>query len=216
MTTLLHIDVSNRGDRSLSRSLSEAFVRAWIEVDSAVQVIVRDIGVNPPPFITDAWLGAVFTAPSQLTVDQVEQLKLSDMLIEEIDRADVIVIGSPMHNYGMPAALKAWFDQVIRAGKTFTFDLARGDFPVQPIMHGKTLVFLSSRGEFGFNPGGIREKMNHLDPHVKTCADYLGVDKTYIINVEFQGFGDARHTASKDNAFKTINSLAAELVKNFR
>ena len=60
-----------------------------------------------------------------------------------------------MHNYGMPSALKSWFDKVIRIEKTFTFDLARGDFPLEPIMGGKTLVVLSSRGEFGFGPGGM-------------------------------------------------------------
>ena len=82
-----------------------------------------------------------------------------------------------MYNYGMPAALKSWFDNIIRIGKTFTFDLARGDYPLEPIMTGKTLVILSSRGEFGFEPGGVREGMNHLETHIRTCAPTLGLNK---------------------------------------
>ncbi|MDQ8184589.1 NAD(P)H-dependent oxidoreductase [Pelagicoccus sp. SDUM812002] len=53
-------------------------------------------------------------------------LEWSDLAIAELDSADIMVLGAPMYNYGMPSALKAWFDQVVRIGKTFTFDLARG------------------------------------------------------------------------------------------
>ncbi|RON33864.1 FMN-dependent NADH-azoreductase [Pseudomonas brassicacearum] len=212
MTHLLHIDASARGERSLSRKLSRAFIHTWIEADPNAQVIVRDIGANPPPFMTEDWIGAVFTQEEDLTVVQRDQIQLSDELIDEIDRADVIVIGSPMYNYGMPAALKAWFDQVIRIGKTFTFDLARGDFPLEPIMSGKTLVILSSRGEFGFGAGGIREKMNHLETHIQTCAHYLGVEQTHVITIDFQEFNDARHEVSIAEAFEAIQQLVGELV----
>jgi FMN-dependent NADH-azoreductase len=212
MTHLLHIDASARGERSLSRKLSRAFIHTWIEADPNAQVIVRDIGANPPPFMTEGWIGAVFTQEEDLTVVQRDQIQLSDELIDEIDRADVIVIGSPMYNYGMPAALKAWFDQVIRIGKTFTFDLARGDFPLEPIMSGKTLVILSSRGEFGFGAGGIREKMNHLETHIQTCAHYLGVEQTHVITIDFQEFNDARHEVSIAEAFEAIQQLVGELV----
>jgi FMN-dependent NADH-azoreductase len=61
MTTLLHIDASARSDRSLSRKLSQAFVEAWVDRDDKTQVIVRDVGHNPPPFVTEAWIAAVFT-----------------------------------------------------------------------------------------------------------------------------------------------------------
>lgn len=211
MTTLLHIDASARGERSLSRKLSAAFIKTWTDVEADAEVIIRDVGVNPPPFMTEQWISTVFTASDQLTAEQSERIRLSDTLIDEIDQADVIVIGSPMYNYGMPAALKSWFDQVIRIGKTFTFDLARGDFPLEPIMSGKTLVILSSRGEFGFGAGGIREKMNHLETHIQTCAHYLGVQQTHVITIDYQEFADARHEASTAEAFQAIQRLVAEL-----
>ncbi|KAF2395185.1 FMN-dependent NADH-azoreductase [Pseudomonas frederiksbergensis] len=213
MTTLLHIDASARSDRSLSRKLSKAFIECWIEQDAKTQIISRDVGHNPPPFVTEEWIAAVFTPESQLTPEKREEIRLSDELITEIDRADVIVIGAPMYNYGMPASLKSWFDKVIRIGKTFTFDLARGDYPLEPIMSGKKLVILSSRGEFGFGPGGVREKMNHLETHIQTCAHYLGVNETHVISIDFQEFSDARHEASIADAFDAVPVLVKQMIE---
>jgi FMN-dependent NADH-azoreductase len=210
MTTLLHIDASPRGGRSVSRKLSKAFVEEWLAHEPGAAIISRDIGHNPPPFITEAWVAAAFTAPDERTAAQHDELRLSDELIDELERANVIVIGAPMHNYGMPSALKSWFDKVIRIGKTFTFDLARGDFPLEPIMSGKTLVVLSSRGEFGFGPGGVREHMNHLETHIFTCAHYLGVQESHLIAVDYQEFNDERHRQSVADAFAAIPVLVRQ------
>ncbi|CAN7668261.1 NAD(P)H-dependent oxidoreductase [Trinickia sp. LjRoot230] len=211
MTTLLHINASARNDRSLSRKLSGAFIDAWTQLEPTAEIIARDVGANPPPIITEEWIAAVFTPQESVTPEQREALRLSDELIDEVDRADLIVIGTPMYNYGMPAALKSWFDKVIRIGKTFTFDLARGDFPLEPIMRGKKLVILSSHGEFGFGPGGVREKMNHLETHILTCAHYLGIEESHTISISYQEFNDARHQASVADAFAAVPVLARQL-----
>ncbi len=116
-----------------------------------------------------------------------------------------------MYNYGMPASLKSWVDQVIRVNKTFTFDLSRGDSPLEPTMYGKTLVLLTSSGEFGFEVGGVREDMNHLDPHFRAVSKYLGVDRQHEIRVEFQEFGDIRHEQSKENAYLTIPKVIKQI-----
>lgn len=210
MTTLLHIDASPRGDRSVSRKLSKSFVEHWLTHEPGATVIARDVGRDPPPLITEAWVAAAFTAPGDHTAEQRDELRLSDELIDELDRANVIVIGAPMHNYGMPAALKSWFDKVIRIDKTFSFDLARGDFPLEPVMRGKTLVVLSSRGEFGFGPGGVRETMNHLEPHIFTCAHYLGVQESHLIAVDYQEFNDDRYRRSLADAFAAIPVLVRQ------
>lgn len=118
-----------------------------------------------------------------------------------------------MYNYGMPSALKAWFDQVIRVNKTFTFDLARGDEPIETILSGKHLVILSSRGEFGFEPGGVREHRNHLDPHIRTCSKFLGVVQDHIIAIEYQEFGDERHKNSVKNAHRAVPKLVDHLIE---
>ncbi|MEQ8233811.1 MAG: NAD(P)H-dependent oxidoreductase, partial [Gammaproteobacteria bacterium] len=129
----------------------------------------------------------------------------------EVEAADVIVIGAPMYNYGMPAALKAWFDQIVRIDRTFTFDLARGDQPLEPMLSGKQVVVLASWGEFGFEPGGQNAAHNHLVPHIRTCSRYLGAESFDFLAIEYQEFGDERHEASKREAFNEIPALLARL-----
>tara|TARA_R110000824_G_scaffold24090_3_gene85344 strand:- start:228 stop:911 length:684 start_codon:yes stop_codon:yes gene_type:complete len=218
MTTLLHIDASARGinpaqdrHRSLSRQLSKAFVDEWLARQPGDLMIRRDVGLAPPPAVSQNWIEAAFTPPERRNAEQENVLALSSELIAEIEQAEVIVLGTPMYNYGMPAALKAWFDQVIRVDKTFTFDLARGDFPLEPVFTGKTLVMLVSRGEFGFAPGGIREEMNHLETHIRVAARYLGVARDHLIAIEYQEFGDDRHSQSIAEAFARIPKLVETL-----
>ncbi|MBN7798556.1 FMN-dependent NADH-azoreductase [Parahaliea mediterranea] len=219
MKTILHIDSSaRRGDNpvsghgSISRRLGARFIREWTQHSSAHRVIHRDVGLCPPPFISQDWIAAAFTPPAQRSPAQVELLALSDQLIDEVRRADVIVITAPMYNYGMPAALKAWFDQIVRVNETFTFDLDRGDFPLAPVFSGKTLVLLASTGEFGFGLGGVREHMNHLGPHIEVLGHYLGVERFHEIRVEYQEFGDDRHAASIERARRAVVDLAGELI----
>jgi FMN-dependent NADH-azoreductase len=120
-----------------------------------------------------------------------------------------------MYNYGMPAALKAWFDQVIRVHKTFTFDLSRGDFPLQAILSGKIMVLITSSGEFGFQPGGLREKMNHLGSHINVASQYLGVEHVHEISSEYQEFNDQRHQDSYDKAQMEITRVVAQLASKY-
>lgn len=213
MTTLLHIDASARMERSLTRRLSAAFVAEWRRHRPNDPVIRRDVGVSPPPATTEAWIAAAFTDPAKRNDEQQRALALSDELIDELERVDVVVLGTPMYNYGMPTALKGWVDQVIRVSRTFSFDLARGDFPLRPILSGKTLVLLTSSGEFGFAPGGIREEMNHLDTHIRAIQHYLGVATCHHITVEYQEFGDARHEQSVARAHAAIPDLVCTVQK---
>ncbi|MCC5654874.1 NAD(P)H-dependent oxidoreductase [Nostoc sp. XA013] len=118
MATVLRIDASARVTRSLSRGLTTAFTEQWLKSRPNDTLITQDVGLNPPPAISEAWIAAAFTAPKQRTPHQQEVLKISDQLLEELEPASLIVIGTPMYNYGMPAALKAWIDQVIRVGRT--------------------------------------------------------------------------------------------------
>lgn len=213
MTTILHLDASARSARSLSRRLSRLFVENWLGHCPDDRVIRRDLAENPPPHVTEAWIAACFTQPEQRDAAMREALAWSDAAIAELEAADLIVLGTPMYNYGMPSALKAWFDQVIRIGRTFSFDLARGDYPIEPMLSGKRLVVLSGRGEFGFQPGGIRERLNQLDPHIATCARYIGVapEAIHTVTIEYQEFGGERHERSIAEAEAKVVTLAAEL-----
>jgi FMN-dependent NADH-azoreductase len=211
--TILSIQASARTTRSLSRRLSQLFIDTWAARRPEDRVIVRDLAADPPPHIGEAWIAASFTPPESRDACMRSSLAWSNAAIDEIEAADLILLGVPMYNYGMPSALKAWFDQVIRVGRTFSFDLSRGDWPLEPILKQKRLVVLSSRGEFGFSPGGVRERFNQLDPHIATCSRYLGVvaGDLHTIAIEFQEFGDARHACSIASAEAATVALALRL-----
>lgn len=213
MATILHIESSVRVKRSISKALGSEFIKQWQAKYPQDKVIYRDLGRQPPEFISEAWIEAAFT-PCELRADeQKSSIALSDLLIKELSQSDIIVITTPMYNYGMPAHLKAWFDQVIRVNETFSFDLKRGDFPLQPTMSGKALVLLTSCGEFGFGKDGVRREMNHLGPHIRTTGTYLGVEEFYELGIEYQEFGDARHENSIKAAYAAIPELINQVVQ---
>ncbi|MDQ8209080.1 NAD(P)H-dependent oxidoreductase [Coraliomargarita sp. SDUM461003] len=214
-TNLLMINGSARSSRSLSRMLTQRFLDSWHSAGLTGEITQRDVGKNPPPFISEEWIASAFTPEAERSKQDHRILEYSDQAIAELSQADVIVIATPMYNYGLPAAVKAWFDQVIRVGKTFSFDLARGDTPLEPILSGKRLVTLSASGEFGFDPGGVRASMNHLHPHIQTMSKYLGVSQSWNVSIEYQEFGDERFEKSKHEAIEKIEPVVRELIRSF-
>ncbi len=209
--TIVRVDASARIERSLSRALADRFVREWRARKPQVRVLRRDVGVASPPAVSEQWIAAAFTPEAERTPEQRGLLALSDTMIGELRRAEMLLIATPIYNYGMPAGLKAWIDQVVRVDETFTFDLSRGDWPLEPVLGGKTLVLLTSSGEFGFAPGGPRAHMDHLTPHLQTLAGYLGVSEMHHVRIEYQEFGDERHRRSVAEAHAEVVRLADQL-----
>ncbi|WP_379574752.1 FMN-dependent NADH-azoreductase [Pseudophaeobacter arcticus] len=210
----MRIDASAQlEERSLTRHLTGLFTQNFLAQAPDTKVITRDVGMNPIPAIDHKFIHAAFTPSDEREPWMNERLALSDELVDEVIAADIIVLGAPMYNYGMPTALKGWIDHIARIGRTFSFDLARGDTPIEPILSGKRLVVLSSRGEFGFAPGGVRAHLNALDPALAACAHYFGVAQADIetIAIEYQEFKDARHEASVESAEARTSNLAVKL-----
>jgi len=206
---ILNVQASAGMGRSLTRKLSRHFLDSIKKRISQVTIEELDLVKEPPPFITPEWIAGAFSKTG-LSEQLQSALARSDEYIKQIEAADLIVIGTPMYNYGMPAALKAWFDQIARINRTFSFDLSRGDFPIEPILSGKKMILFTSSGEFGFEKGGIRGDSDHLVPHIKSCAHYLGVNAQhdlYHIGIEYQEFKDKRHEHSKNVAFASIERV---------
>jgi len=214
MTVLLRVDASARLNHSITRQMADRFINGWRTRESDVQIVPRDVGRQPPSIVSEASIRAGFTPPENRSQDMIDELEESMTLINEVRRADVVVLGAPLYNYGLPASLKAWIDQIIRPGETFSFDLQRGDFPIQSTLSGKSLVVLSSRGEFGFEPGGNRDGWNHLNPHLRTVATRLlgiAAEDIYEIASEYQEFDDERHHRSREQAFHNAAELGSRL-----
>jgi len=145
MANLLHIDSSPLGEASVSRALSREFVQNWKTANPGGKIVTRDLNAENLPSMTASWLAANFTPESARTNEQKELLSISEALIAELLAADVLVLGVPMHNFGIPAVLKLWIDQIGRAGKTFSITK---NGPVGLVTGKKAHVFVASGGVY--------------------------------------------------------------------
>lgn len=148
MATLLHIDSSVfPAEASSSRSVTAAFRKTWEEWHPEGSVIYRDLAADPVPHITaDAW-SAGYATPDQRTPGQSAMFAARVKLIEELEWADVVLIGAPMYNFSIPSTLKAWLDNVLLLGRT------AGE---TPSALGTPVVVVASRGG-SYAPGTPRE-----------------------------------------------------------
>ena len=221
MTTLLHIDASARSGRSgtdphgsHSRRLTDRFVRQWLAAQPDSEVLYRDVGQQPPAPVSAEWIHAVFTPEAQREPWMNEVLRQSDELIDELMRADVIVAGVPMYNFGPPAQFKAYIDNIVRVGRTFGFDRSRAGDPYWPLLadSGKRLIILSSRGDYGYDAGGRVSERNHVEPTVRSAFGYIGITDSHSIAVEYDEFADERLAESIRQAEAAVDELVSKLV----
>lgn len=161
--TVLRIDASARRDGSITRGLNDRVINHMTDT-AAPHVITRDLADNPLPQITEDWIGANFTPDTERTEHQRALLAQSDTLVAEIEAADLLVIGLPIYNFGIPAALKAWVDLVARAGRTFRYT---ADGPVGLLTGKRAIVTVASGGtqagsDIDFATGYIRHVLGFL------------------------------------------------------
>ena len=114
MTVLLRVDASARLNHSITRQMADRFINGWRTSESDVQIVLRDVGRQPPSIVSEASIRAGFTPPENRSQDMIDELEESMTLIDEVRRADVLVLGAPLYNYGLPASLKAWIDHPAR------------------------------------------------------------------------------------------------------
>ncbi len=122
MTRLLVVETSPRGDHSISRNMTRLFTAEWRAAHPGGDVVVRDLMETDLQFVNAPWLQAYFTSAERHSPEMKEALRLSDELVAEILAADQIAIATPVYNYNVPAALKAWVDHIVRKGMTLGFD----------------------------------------------------------------------------------------------
>ncbi len=219
MTTLLHIDASARPGRSgthvhgsHSRRLSHHFVSTWRAARPDDEVIYRDIAATPPGHITGEWIAAGYTPAAGREPWMHAVLEESDALIAELRRADVLVIGVPMYNFGMPAPLKAWIDNIVRIGATFDFDRSREN-PYVPLLaeRHRLTVLLASCGSNGYGPGGFQASMDLLTPGIASPLALLGLTDMHSVTVEHAEDPGDLFQQSMAAALTRVRTLAGEL-----
>ena len=177
---ILQINSSARSSGSESTRLADSIVAKLQAATPSAALIRRDLAVTPHPPIDEATLGALFTPADKRTPEQAARVALDDALIAELQAADVIVIGSPMYNFGITVQLKSWFDAVARAGTTFQYT-ATG--PVG-LLTGKKVYVTLARG--GFHKEGGNDSQTQ---HLKTFLGFLGMTDVTFVYSEGLGMG---------------------------
>ena len=190
---ILRIDASARKSGSITRELNDSIVERFL-ADGNTTVSVRDLADEALPQLTENWIGANFTKPEERSQEQKEALALSDSLIEEINSADVLLIGLPIYNFGVPAALKAWVDLVARAGVTFKYSETG---PVGLLEGKRAIVTVASGGtamgsDIDFATGYIRHVLGFIGIKdvVFIAADQMAIDAETTLSAA----RDAVHT----------------------
>jgi FMN-dependent NADH-azoreductase len=211
MKSLLVINASGRVTRSITRQLTGRFVEAWRAAHPGAEIIDRDVGIHPPTPVSEAWIAASFTPADQRSPEMHEALEESETFIGEILRADAIVLGVPMYNFGMPAQMKAWFDQIVRVGRTFEFKDDVSD-PYLSLLPSKPVVLITATGTSGYEPGGPNERFNFLDPHLQSVLAFVGLGDISLIRVGFEESQDKRFRRSVEAAEASLDEVFEKLV----
>jgi FMN-dependent NADH-azoreductase len=171
---VLQISASGRRSGSVSRMLSGEIVAALEARESDVTVTERDLG-DGVPVVDEAWIGANFTAEEERTAEQRKVLRASDTLVAELQSADVIVIGSPIYNFGIPAALKAWVDMVARARLTFRYT---ENGPEGLLKNKQAYIVIASGGV------PVDSPVDFATPYLRQALRFIGITDIEVIAAE--------------------------------
>ena len=202
MKTLLQINSSLFGENGQSTRLSEQFVASWLAVNPDGKVIVRDLTAEPVPHLNAQRFGAFLTKPEERTAEQKIVVDYSDALIAELRNADVIALGLPMYNFGVPSTLKAYFDHIGRAGVTFQYT-ANGP---QGLLTGKQVYVFATRGG-----AYVGTPLDTQTSYVRDVLNFLGMSDVEFVYAEGLAMGDDSKNAALEKAEAAIAKLLAPL-----
>lgn len=167
MTRILHIDASARTEDSVSRDLSAQIIARF----NGAEVTYRDLN-NSLPHVTGDWVGATFTPADARTDAQKDTLALSDTLVDELEAADIIVIGVPIYNFSVPASLKAWIDLISRVGRTFQYT---ENGPQGLIANKRAILAVASGGT------QLGSDIDFAVPYLTHVLGFIGVTNVEVI-----------------------------------
>ena len=203
MQTILQLTASLFGDNSQSSRLAGEFVQTLqnlSNVKPGTSVITRDLASRPVPHLTAERFLALNTPAEQRTLEQQRVVAESDALVDELKRADVIVIGLPMYNFGVPSTLKAYFDHIARGGVTFRYT-AEG--PEGLLKDKKAYVFATRGGRYAGTPADLQTA------YVRQFLGFIGIHDVEFVYAEGLAMGAEQRDASLRMAEARIEQLAA-------
>lgn len=204
MSTLLHVSVSPRGQRSRSNQVGHEFVAAWQAAHSEGQVVLRDLANEPPSFVNSAWYEGAFTPAEGHSPAARTAMVESDHNVDQLIAADEVVITTPMFNLGIPALLKAWIDQIVRVGRTFTMD----ENGYQGLITDKPVTVIVATGG-DFRPGTAAEGFNFVESYLRAVMGFVGITDVKFIYAINQSAGEEAAVAGVEEAKVAARQAAA-------
>ncbi|WP_242113084.1 FMN-dependent NADH-azoreductase [Luteimonas aquatica] len=174
---ILHIDSSIQGGQSVSRALSAAAVSRLREFAPEAKVTYRDVASAPIPQFSAA-IASGLVQDTQ-TAESRRDAEILGTVLDEVLAADVIVIGAPMYNFGIPSQLKSWLDALAVPGRTFRYGAAG----VEGLLGDKRVVIASSRGGF-YGPDSPAAALEHQESHLRGFLGFLGVTRVDVVRAE--------------------------------
>ena len=197
---ILQINSSARREASHSTRLANRIVERLRDADPDATLTVRDLNRDPHPILDEIALGALFTPAEQRTPEQTARVALDDALITELQAADVVVLGVPMYNFGVPAPFKNWIDAISRAGVTFRYT-ANGP---EGLLTGKTVyVALTRGGRYRNTPADT------IVGYLQTVLPFLGMSDLHFVYAEGLALGAAVEEAAIASAYEQIDEALA-------
>lgn len=202
MRTLLQINSSLYAEDGQSSRLAARFVELWRAANPGATVLRRDLAREPVPHLDAQRFGALLAKEGARDAAQNEVVAYSDTLIGELKRADVIVLGLPMYNFGVPSTLKAYFDHVARAGVTFRYT----DKGSLGLLTGKqAYVFAARGGRYAGTPADTQTG------YVRAFLGFLGIENVEFVYAEGLAIGEASRQAALARAQSEIERIAGGL-----
>jgi len=198
MKTLLKLNTSIFGENGYSSRLTQAFVARWLAVHPGRALIERDLATTPVPHLTAEVFAGFSAPPGERSPAQQAAVEASDALIDELKRADVLVIGLPMYNFGVPSTLKAYFDYISRAGETFRYT----EQGPEGLLTGKQAYVFATRGGVYAGVSSDTETI-----YVRQLLSFLGIRDIEFVYAEGLGRGDAARTAAFESAARVIEQV---------
>ena len=200
MSNILIVDSAATGESSVSRRLTRAAADILAVRYPEANIVLRDVGADPVPHLTERSVPAIRAGIVE-TEEGREALALSDALVEELKAADLLIIGAPMYNFGMPSTLKAWFDHVLRARLTFQYS----ESGPEGLLKGKKAIVIEARaGLYSEGPAAV---MDHQEPHLRTLLGFMGIDDVTFVRVEKLAFGPEAADAAITGALLAVEGL---------
>lgn len=197
---ILQINASARSNGAQSTRLANAIVERLRARESVASFVLRDLAVEPHPVLDEDALQALFTPADERTPAQSARVALDDALIAEVQAADVVVLGVPMYNFGVPAQLKNWIDAIARAKVTFQYT-ANGP---EGLLKDKTVYIALTRG--GIHRDTVADSQV---PYLKTVLGFLGMTDVRLVYAEGLAMGPEAQARAFEDAESQIEAALA-------